>query len=126
MARIVGGRIVGGMYPVRRAGALGSIPGADGSKGNDWTGLAIVGTISLLAAGIVGTMMSRDRNIPDIPETPLPAPFSSPPVPKAIEVKAARRLNRACGMLAFSVLADSGLEHYRGGFHNKAMYAPLA
>jgi len=114
------------MYPVRRAGALGSIPGADGSKGNDWTGLAIVGTISLLAAGVVGTMMSRDRNIPDIPETPLPAPFSSPPVLKAIEVKAARRLNRACGMLAFSVLADSGLEHYRGGFHNKAMYAPLA
>ena len=41
-------------------------------------------------------------------------------------MKAARRLNRACGMLAFSVLADSALEHYRGGFHNKAMYAPLA
>ena len=40
-------------------------------------------------------------------------------------MKAARRLNRACGMLAFSVLADSALEHYRGGFHNKAMYAPL-
>ena len=25
-------------------------------------------------------------------------------------------------MLAFSVLADSGLEHYRGAYHNPAMY----
>jgi hypothetical protein len=41
-------------------------------------------------------------------------------------VTAARRLNRAAGILAFSVLADSAVEHYRGSFHNRAMYTPLA
>lgn len=41
-------------------------------------------------------------------------------------VAAARRLNRAAGILAFSVLADSGLEHYRGAFTNRAMFvAPV-
>lgn len=41
-------------------------------------------------------------------------------------VLAARRLNRAAGVLATSVLADSGVEHYRGSFKNKAMFTPLA
>lgn len=40
-------------------------------------------------------------------------------------VKTARRLNRAAGILAASVLADSSVEHYRGSFKNKAMYTPL-
>ncbi|PZA12498.1 hypothetical protein DNX69_11045 [Rhodopseudomonas palustris] len=40
-------------------------------------------------------------------------------------VIAARRLNRAAGLLATSVLTDSGVEHYRGAFKNKAMYTPL-
>jgi hypothetical protein len=40
-------------------------------------------------------------------------------------VLAARRLNRAAGTLATSVLADSAVEHYRGSFKNKAMYTPL-
>lgn len=40
-------------------------------------------------------------------------------------VRAARRLNRAAGLLATSVLADSAVEHYRGSFHNPAMVAPL-
>ena len=38
---------------------------------------------------------------------------------------AARRLNRAAGTLAVSVLADSAIEHYRGSFENKAMFTPL-
>lgn len=38
---------------------------------------------------------------------------------------AARRLDRASALLAASVLADSAVEHYRGSFHNKTMYAPL-
>lgn len=38
---------------------------------------------------------------------------------------AGRRLNRAAGTLALSVLIDSATEHYRGSFHNKAMLAPL-
>jgi hypothetical protein len=34
-------------------------------------------------------------------------------------------MNRAAGVIASSVLADSAIEHYRGMFHNKAMVAPL-
>ncbi len=37
-------------------------------------------------------------------------------------VAAARHLNGAAAMLSFSVLADSAMEHYRGAFHNPAMY----
>ena len=40
-------------------------------------------------------------------------------------VTAARKLNRASGVLATSVLLDSAMEHYRGSFENRAMYAPL-
>jgi hypothetical protein len=39
---------------------------------------------------------------------------------------AARHLNTSSALLSLSVLADSGVEHYRGMFHNKAMYVPLA
>jgi hypothetical protein len=45
--------------------------------------------------------------------------------PRAGAVHAARRINRASGMLALSVLADSAIEHYRGRFQNPAMYTPL-
>ena len=34
-------------------------------------------------------------------------------------------MNRAAGVIAASVLADSAIEHYRGSFHNKAMVVPL-
>ena len=44
----------------------------------------------------------------------------------AATVLAARRLNRAAGTLAASVLVDSGIGHYRGSFKNKAMFTPLA
>lgn len=40
--------------------------------------------------------------------------------------RAARDLSRASGVIAASVLLDSAMEHYRGSFHNKAMFAPLA
>jgi len=39
---------------------------------------------------------------------------------------AARQLNLGAALLALAVLADSAVEHYRGSFHNRAMYAPLA
>lgn len=38
---------------------------------------------------------------------------------------AARQLNLGAALLALAVLADSAVEHYRGSFHNRAMYAPL-
>jgi hypothetical protein len=36
-----------------------------------------------------------------------------------------RKLNGSAALLAFSVLADSAVEHYRGSFQNRAMYTPL-
>ncbi len=39
---------------------------------------------------------------------------------------ATQKINRASFLLAGAVLADSAVEHYRGSFHNKAMYLPLA
>jgi hypothetical protein len=44
---------------------------------------------------------------------------------RSATVLAARRLNRAAGTLATSVLADSAVEHYRGSFKNKAMFTPI-
>ena len=38
---------------------------------------------------------------------------------------AARRLSLSAATLAFSVLADSSVEHYRGSFQNRTMYAAL-
>jgi hypothetical protein len=45
--------------------------------------------------------------------------------PMSAILTSARRLNRAAGMLAWSVLADSAIEHYRGSFKNRAMYTPI-
>ena len=42
-----------------------------------------------------------------------------------VTASAAQRLNHASTMLAASVLFDSGLEHYRGQFFNRAMYTPI-
>ena len=39
---------------------------------------------------------------------------------------AARRIDWGAALLALAALSDSGIEHYRGSFHNQAMYAPLA
>jgi hypothetical protein len=39
-------------------------------------------------------------------------------------VGAARYLNGAAAILSFSVLTDSAMEHYRGAYHNPAMYLP--
>ena len=55
----------------------------------------------------------------------VPAIQTSRAVQQRASVLAARRLNRAAGMLALSVLADSAVEHYRGSFENKAMFTPL-
>jgi hypothetical protein len=37
-----------------------------------------------------------------------------------------RRLDLSAALLALAVLGDSAIEHYRGSFQNRAMYAPLA
>ena len=50
---------------------------------------------------------------------------AAPVLDRNTAVRAARRLNRAAGTLAGSVLFDSAIEHYRGSFANKAMVTPL-
>jgi hypothetical protein len=44
---------------------------------------------------------------------------------EAVVNSAARQLNLGAALLALAVLADSAVEHYRGSFRNRAMYAPL-
>lgn len=44
---------------------------------------------------------------------------------RELMLRAARQLNRSSGALAFSVLADSAVEHYRGDYHNPGMLLPL-
>jgi hypothetical protein len=64
--------------------------------------------------------MTRQRR----PGYEAPAALDNASDPEAT-VTAARDLNRASSLIAASVLMDSAVEHYRGSFHNKAMYAPL-
>ena len=44
---------------------------------------------------------------------------------QTVTQRAGRRLNGSAALLAFSVLADSAVEHYRGSFQNRMMYTPL-
>jgi hypothetical protein len=78
-------------------------------------GIVLVGTI--VAAGAVGATALALRRKPDARTVELPA--------RDATVTAARRLNRAAGLIATSTLLDSGIEHYRGMFHDKAMITPL-
>ena len=79
------------------------------------------------AATAAGTVALASRREP-------PAAPRRTRLPKAVAAKrdgggtvlAARRLNRAAGTIAASVLIDSAMEHYRGAFKNKAMYTPIA
>ncbi len=59
-----------------------------------------------------------------------PSKVALPAVPPAgssrrATVKAAQELNQSSGILAASVLLDSAVEHYRGGFYNPAMVTPI-
>ena len=76
-------------------------------------GVAVLGALALVVA--------------DRPDRVVPTRL--PPTPRRVDpsaaVTAARRMNRAAGLLAGAVLADSAVEHYRGQFHNRAMVAPL-
>ena len=62
---------------------------------------------------------------PVIRVSPTRLPTRAPTIDSSAAVRAAKRMNRAAGMIATSVLADSAIEHYRGSFHNKAMVIPL-
>ena len=82
--------------------------------------------IALLGLGALVLSRQRAHRIHDVVvgNRTLPT-LAAPEIDFGVAVRAARRLNRAAGTLAASVLADSAIEHYRGSFHNKAMFAPL-
>ena len=73
--------------------------------GEDQVGLGIIAAMAAISLAAVLARKQKYRPLAQSPST----------------VAAARRLNRAAGTLAFSVLFDSAIEHYRGSFHNKAM-----
>ena len=92
--------------------------------------LPSLGTIAL---GIAGIALASDlilqqplaRSSPSRRRRYVPPALRDRPTADRATVTAARRLNRAAGTLAVSVLTDSAIEHYRGSFENKAMFAPL-
>ena len=72
-------------------------------------GVLIAGLAALGAAGFSRLIEKPRPTAPQHKEEPQ-------------HVGAARHLNAAAAVLAFSVLTDSGIEHFRGAFHNPAMY----
>ena len=87
------------------------------------SGMAALGLVSLATTrGQAGVAAARSATTSSVPAFFPGAPARLAP---DVAVHAARRLNRAAGVLAASVLADSAVEHYRGQFHNKAMITPL-
>ncbi len=96
----------------------------------DTMALATSGLAALGLGTLALTRSSPRRPRPPAPRllpAVLPAVLSDAPdrLDPAAAVGAARRLNRAAGVLAASVLADSAVEHYRAAFHNRAMVTPL-
>lgn len=89
--------------------------------GNDMVALGI--GVAALGAGVAVLLASGPLLARRVPARQNEAAMEAAAAPT---VTAARRLNRAAGMLAFSVLADSSVEHYRGSFFNSFMYTPLA
>jgi hypothetical protein len=86
-------------------------------------------TLGLALGALLLGRAASGRRLP----APVPAQLPSP-VPRdaagadiaADPAPQARRLYQAAAMLAASVLSDSAMEHYRGGFENPGMFAPLA
>lgn len=109
-------------YPARRRHVN------DRPTGETFLALALLGALAA-----VGAVAAARRPQDLAPRGPQPMPPSrgplalpaAPVVDARGAVRAARRLNRAAGTIAASVLIDSAMEHYRGAFVNKAMYTPL-
>ena len=79
-------------------------------------GLVLFGAIAVAAGAAGATALALRRK---------PAARLARRPTRDATVIAAQRLNRAAGLIATSTLLDSGIEHYRGTFHNKAMITPL-
>ena len=88
------------------------------------TALLVGLAAALAAAGSVAVLAQARRGGRGGP-VGRPEPPPAGEVPPTAKV-AAGGLDRASALLAASALCDSAVEHYRGLFHNKAMYVPLA
>lgn len=89
------------------------------------TALATSGAALLGLAAMAVTRRSTPAIVnARVPRLVAPAQRRRPLDPSAA-LRAAQRLNRSAGLIAASVLADSAVEHYRGLFHNRAMFTPL-
>ncbi|MEO6926475.1 MAG: hypothetical protein ABI129_07365 [Rhodanobacter sp.] len=80
-------------------------------------------TLALLLGGaaLASAAMARRKRVGSARLPPRRPAVST----EQVHVKAARRFNHSSSLLALSVLADSGVEHYRGSFRNPAMFIPL-
>lgn len=100
-----------------------------GQVGYDQIALGI--GVALVAVGLAAVLgrIAYQRARPSLINASTRACTSAPASPGTITANpttsAGRRLNCAAGILAFSVLTDSAIEHYRGLFSNPAMYTPL-
>src|SRR5581483_9706744 len=83
----------------------------------------VIGALGSLAV-LAGAAASRRRSGSACPRCRASHDIFNPSRQQAV-IKAARRLNRASGLIATSTLLDSAIEHYRGSFHNKAMITPV-
>ena len=96
------------------------------SQANEATATQLAfGLATTAASSFLLNMRPLERRPKNYPRVICTLQASRRPRKSSATVIAARRLNGAAGMLALSVLADSGIEHYRGSFKNKAMFTPL-
>ncbi len=82
-------------------------------------------TLAAVSAGVLGVLAARQSPAATA-RRPLSLRLRSPRQTDELAIHAAQRLNHSSALLALSVLADSGVEHYRGMFFNKAMFLPIA
>jgi hypothetical protein len=85
--------------------------------------------VAVVAASLAALLERMPRPHSHVSNPRSPARAIQPagrPQASDVTIRAGKRLNGAAGTLAFSVLADSAIEHYRGSFNNPAMYTPLA
>jgi hypothetical protein len=105
-------------------GVLVPSAGNDAPSGEILAGLLLLGAAT--AMGVVALARAAPANPAKRGASQPAAANAKPPAKSEDTMLAARRLNRAAGTIATSVLIDSAMEHYRGDFRNKAMYTPLA
>lgn len=87
----------------------------------------VLGLIVLGASMIAGaTAIRRARRVAARGATPFRENHSIRPVARAASPRgAAAGLHSAAALLALSVFADSAVEHSRGSYRNRGMYAPV-